>query len=95
MTRAQLIAAVSARSDFPQSKTSEVVDLVFDVIQDTLAHGENVVVTGFGTFSAKHKGKRQGTNPRTGEAMTLEPKTVVKFKGSSILQGHLNDGNDE
>jgi len=57
-----------------------------ELIKDTLAGGENVLVSSFGKFSVREKKARQGRNPKTGEALTIAPRRVVTFHPSGELR---------
>ncbi|PIZ26843.1 MAG: DNA-binding protein HU, partial [Chloroflexi bacterium CG_4_10_14_0_8_um_filter_46_9] len=58
-------------------------------VTKTLKKGEEVVLTGFGTFSAKQRAARQGVNPRTGEKIQIPAVTVPKFKAGKALKDAL------
>jgi integration host factor subunit alpha len=67
-------------------------------ICDSLATGEAVKLSGFGTFSVRSKGERVGRNPKTGVEVPIEKRKVMVFKPSNILKAHINsetnDGED-
>ena len=87
LTKAQIIESVQNQSGFPKNKSSDIVESILDIIKNTLASGEDVLVSGFGKFSVREKKERKGRNPATGEDMMLAPRKVVTFKCS----GHLRD----
>lgn len=66
------------------------VDVVFDVIKETLERGEDVRVPGFGNFILRDKRARTGTNPQTGVRMTIHARRVLRFKPSQYLKNSLN-----
>jgi integration host factor subunit alpha len=59
-------------------------------MKETLASGENVLISGLGKFCAKEKRERRGRNPATGEDMMLAPRKVVTFKCSGKLRDRVN-----
>jgi integration host factor subunit alpha len=63
---------------------------LFKIIKQTLASGEDVLISGFGKWSAKQKQERRGRNPQTGEPLILAPRKVVRFKCASVLKDKLN-----
>lgn len=91
MTKAELSESVYQRLGLSRRESSEMVDSVFEVIKETLAEGENLKVSGFGSFVVRAKGSRIGRNPQTGDAITIEPRKVVTFRPSPVLKGALND----
>lgn len=58
---------------------------LLDVIQKSLADGDNVQLVGFGTFSVSERASREGRNPATGKTMTIPAKKGVKFKPGKTL----------
>jgi integration host factor subunit alpha len=62
-------------------------------MRQTLASGEDVLISGFGRFCVKRKAERRGRNPATGEGMMLRPRRVVTFKCSGKLRKKINQSN--
>ncbi len=90
LTKAQLIDAVTEANGFLRKKASETVETILKIIKNTLASGEDVLISGFGKFNVKHKAERRGRNPATGEDLMLAPRKVVTFKCSGKLWERLN-----
>jgi integration host factor subunit beta len=67
-----------------------VVATIFDEISDALADGDRVELRGFGAFSVKRRGARQGRNPRTGETVSVGVKNAPYFKTGKELRDRLN-----
>jgi integration host factor subunit alpha len=61
-------------------------------ISDSLARGEHVKLSSFGSFIVRSKGRRIGRNPKTGEEVPIEPRRVMVFKASNIMKQRINDG---
>jgi len=59
-------------------------------MKSTLEGGENLKISGFGSFVVRKKQDRRGRNPQTGEAITLSARRVVTFRPSIILKGAIN-----
>jgi integration host factor subunit alpha len=66
-----------------------------EIIKTTPANGEDVLVSGFGKFSARKKALRKGRNPATGERLMLDARTVVTFRCSRVLRDKINDKNNQ
>ena len=91
MIRSELIQRLAAEN--PELRASEiegVLDTFFDTIVDQLAQGGRVELRGFGSFSTRSRGARQGRNPRTGAAVTVPPKAVPYFKAGKEMRARLN-----
>ena len=77
MTKSELIAALAADNAHLRGADVEViVATIFDQITEALARGERVELRGFGAFTIKHRDARTGRNPRTGEAVPVDEKSV-------------------
>ena len=64
----------------------DAVEAMLETIQAALSKGEEVAISGFGTFSAKKRAARQGVNPKTGEKIQIAATTVPKFKAGKGLK---------
>lgn len=85
MTKADLAAKV-AGTGITKKQAAAAVDTVIDSIKGALAQGESVRLVGFGTFSVKNRKARVGRNPRTGEELQIEAKTVPVFSAGKGLK---------
>ncbi|MFH1346693.1 MAG: HU family DNA-binding protein [Spirochaetota bacterium] len=63
-----------------------VVEAVFDIITKTLAKGEEVAITGFGTFKVAKRAARMGVNPKTGEKIQIAAAIKPKFRAGKVLK---------
>ncbi|OAN50239.1 integration host factor subunit beta [Paramagnetospirillum marisnigri] len=96
MTKSELIARLAERNPHLfQRDVERIVTTIFDEIAGALARGDRVELRGFGAFSVKKRDPRQGRNPRTGEAVSVEGKAIPFFKTGKQLREMLNvDGSD-
>jgi integration host factor subunit alpha len=90
MTKADIVDKVADRTGFTKKDSVELVELVFELMKDTLAGGENLKLSGFGNFTVKKKADRRGRNPQTGEEIVIEARRILTFKPSMILKESLN-----
>lgn len=80
MTRTELIAAVAERTGLTKIKAAHYVEATLDVIRETVAQGESVVLTGFGTFERRQRPAREFHNPATGRRDVVPATYVPKWK---------------
>ena len=91
MTKADIVDRLyDSLSESPKSKCYDYVDLVFELIKQSLAAGEDVKISRFGKFSVRRKKERQGRNPKTGEAVIISKRRVVTFQVSPMLRDVVN-----
>lgn len=67
LTKTQLVYSIHKKVDLPRTRSAKLVDSLLEIIKKTLGDGEDVLISGFGKFCVKEKGKRRGRNPQTGE----------------------------
>ena len=58
--------------------------------RQSLAAGETVKLSSFGSFIVRSKGERVGRNPKTGVEVPIDPRRVMVFKPSNVLKAHIN-----
>ena len=85
MNKTELIEAVATRSKTTKTQTTAMLNELLEVIQESIASGNDVQLVGFGTFSVTERAGREGRNPATGVTMTIPAKKVVKFKPGKVL----------
>jgi DNA-binding protein HU-beta len=86
MTKEGLIEEIVKKINCSKKDASDALEAVIDAITKSLAKGEDVTITGFGTFTAKKRAARQGVNPKTGEKISIPAMTVPKFKAGKGLK---------
>jgi integration host factor subunit alpha len=92
VTRVELYDAVYRKVGRSRSESSALVELVLKEISDSVAKGETVKLSSFGTFTVRQKGERIGRNPKTGAEVPISPRRVVVFKASAVMKQQINDG---
>jgi integration host factor subunit beta len=91
MTKSELIAYLADENPhLYQRDVERIVTTIFDEISSALSQGDRVELRGFGAFSVKHRDPRVGRNPRTGEAVQVDAKSVPYFKTGKQLREKLN-----
>ncbi len=90
LTKVKLIDSVYNELDLQKQKSTSAVESLLEVIKHTLESGEDVLISTFGKFCVKDKGKRKGRNPQTGNGLMLDARRVVTFKCSNIMRDKIN-----
>ncbi len=90
MTKAEIIARLDGKVGFSKIHATDVVEATFEIIKSCLEKGENVKISGFGSFVVRGKNPRRGINPKTGEEIVIKGRRVLTFKASTILKETIN-----
>ena len=90
LTKNNIIEEIRTKNGFTRNKSIKTVETLLEIIKQTLASGEDVLVSGFGKFCVKQKSERRGRNPATGGDMMLAPRNVVTFRCSGKLREKVN-----
>ena len=90
MNKADLIAAIADSTDQTKDAVSKTIEAALTTITAALTRGEEIALTGFGSFSVSDRPARQGRNPRTGEATAIPASKAAKFKAGKKLKDAVN-----
>ena len=90
MTKADIVEKIYEKVGLSKKESADLVELVFDILKNTLESGEKIKVAGFGNFEVKSKANRRGRNPQTGEEITITARKILTFKPSQVLKAAIN-----
>lgn len=80
MNKTQFVEAVALDTNMTKSEARKAVDAMIRTTVQALREGDRLMLTGLGSFSVQHKSERTGRNPRTGAAVKIPPRKVIKFR---------------
>ncbi|MBR3148359.1 MAG: integration host factor subunit alpha [Alphaproteobacteria bacterium] len=83
ITRIDLANALRNRFGLTATDSYRMIDIIFSEIEESLVNGEEVKITGFGTFKILSKSARIGRNPKTGVPAVISARNVAAFHPSS------------
>lgn len=87
MNKKGLVEAVMQAAQIETKAGAErAVDAVFETIVKTMGRGEEVAITGFGTFRVAKRAAREGRNPKTGEKIQIKASIKPKFRAGKLLK---------
>jgi integration host factor subunit alpha len=89
MTRADLAEALHRKVGLSRAESADMVEQILDHMTEALQRGENVKVSGFGTFVLRDKGERIGRNPKTGVEVPIAPRRVLTFRASQMMRDRI------
>ena len=63
LTKAGIIENVTQETGLTKRKSADAVGSFFEILKDTLACGDDILISGFGQFCVCDKAERRGRNP--------------------------------
>ena len=91
MTKSELIEKLS--TDFSHVQVKDIESSVKEILEQmatSLANNERIEIRGFGSFALHHRAARAGRNPKTGQSVAVEAKSVPHFKPGKALRDAVN-----
>lgn len=89
LTRADLAESINRRVGLSRADSLEMVESILRHMCMALAEGQNVKISGFGTFLLRDKAERVGRNPKTGVEVPITPRRVLSFRASQMLKDRI------
>ncbi|MEO6360499.1 MAG: integration host factor subunit alpha [Sphingomicrobium sp.] len=89
LTRADLADVVHNKLGLSRAESASVVERVLFHMCHGLSDGQNVKISGFGSFLLRDKGERVGRNPKTGIEVPIAPRRVMTFRASQIMRDRI------
>ena len=86
LTRADLAETINRKMGLSRAESLDLVEAVLEKMSKALEAGENVKISGFGTFVFRDKRERIGRNPKTGVEVPITPRRVMTFRASQLLK---------
>jgi len=91
MNKAELVAAVAAKTGDTKKAAEASVDAVVAVIKESLVKGDKVQLVGFGSFEVRKRAARKGRNPQTKEEIKIPASKAPVFKAGKQLKELVNN----
>lgn len=90
MNKSELIQHIADRADISKAAAGRALEATIGAVTRELQKGNDVAITGFGTFSLKERAARTGRSPATGKAIQIAAKNTAHFKPGKALKDALN-----
>lgn len=90
MNKTELIETLASKTESSKASVARVLDAFTETVSEELTKGNSVQLVGFGSFVTSNRAARTAKNPRTGDPVKVEAKTVAKFKPGSKLAEAVN-----
>ncbi len=90
MTKADLINIIAEKANLQHKQSEIVVNMVFDMMTDSLKKDDRIEIRGFGSFVNRCYEGYRGRNPKTGQLVEVPPKRVPFFKVGKELKERVD-----
>ena len=90
LTRADLAETINRKMGFSRAESLSLVEQILAKMCDAMSDGENVKISGFGSFIVRDKRERIGRNPKTGVEVPITPRRVLTFRASQKLKDRIS-----
>ena len=90
MNKADLIAAIAAKTGETKKSAEASVNAFVDVITESLVECDKVQLVGFGSFEVRKRAARKGRNPQTKEEIKIPASKAPVFKAGKALKDLVN-----
>ena len=90
MNKLDLIDRVAEKTGMSKGTTENAVNAILSAVEETLARGEVVRISGFGRFSVRTRPAHIGRNPGTGEPLPVGVSRTPLFKAGKRLKNTVN-----
>ena len=60
LTKADIVDAIQKENGYSRKQSTEVTEILLEIIKQSLESGEDVMISGFGKFQVKDKRQRNG-----------------------------------
>ena len=90
MNKAELVAAIAAKTGESKEASEELVNAFTEVVSDALKGGDKVQLVGFGSFEVRKRAARKGRNPQTKEEIKIPASKAPVFKAGKALKDLVN-----
>ena len=82
MTKADIVNEIAKSTGIEKANVLETIEKFMEVVKDSLAHGENVYLRGFGTFVVKRRAKKTARNISKNTTIVIDAHDFPAFKPS-------------
>ena len=94
MNKQELIDALAAKLNIGKTEAEKTLHGFVDVITDSLKLGQEVNISGFGSFMVSNRSARMGVNPQNPEQkIQIAATKVPKFRAGKNLKDAVRMGN--
>lgn len=92
MTKAEIAKEISKTTGIDKAAVVTVIEEFMKVVKDSLSHGENVYLRGFGTFDIKMRAEKTARNISKNTALIVPAHPIPHFKPADCFKEDVAKG---
>ena len=89
VNRRDMVTKIALDADITRSQAARALEALLAGIQASLARGDRVTLSGFGSFGVLHRKARRVRNPRSGREIEVQAKRVPRFAPGAELKAAI------
>lgn len=89
MTKAEIVSEIAKSTGIEKNSVLAVVEQFMNVVKDSLAHGENVYLRGFGTFQIKKRAEKTTRNINKNTTLIIPAHNILAFKPAESFKNDV------
>lgn len=89
MTKAEIVNEIAKTTGIDKAAVLSVVEQFITVVKDSLAHGENVYLRGFGSFVVKQRAEKTARNISKNTTLVIPAHNIPAFKPANIFKDEV------
>lgn len=86
MTKAEIATEIAKTSGIDKVSVVAVIEQFMEVIKDSLAHGENVYLRGFGSFIVKQRAEKTARNIGKNTTLIVPAHNIPAFRPADCFK---------
>lgn len=90
MTKAEIVTEIAKQTGIDKASVLNVVEKLMEVIKDSLAHGENVYLRGFGSFTVKKRAAKTARNISKNTTLIIPEHNIPAFKPANAFKEEVS-----
>ena len=89
MTKADIVSEISKTTGIDKACVLETVEKFMEVVKESLGHGENVYLRGFGSFVVKQRAEKTARNISKNTTLVIPAHNIPAFKPANVFKNEV------
>ena len=85
MTKADIVNEIAKRTGLEKANVLVTIENFMDVVKDSLAHGDNVYLRGFGSFIIKKRSEKTARSISKNTTIIIPEHNIPAFKPAKVF----------